>query len=55
MTFDLGDNKQVIVSAGHLKLWAFGGKLGVDLTPELQEAIGLAMFQTGRKERRERR
>lgn len=51
-TFDLGDGKQFIVGIGRAKIWAHGGGLGVDLTPEQQQEIGLTMWQLGRKAKR---
>jgi hypothetical protein len=52
MIFHLGGGKEVVVSNERLTVWANRGGVGVDLTPEQQEAIGLAMFRAGRKRRR---
>lgn len=50
-TFDLGDGKQVVIG-GYLKLWAFGGSLGICLTPDQEEEIGLALWHSGRRRKR---
>lgn len=52
MTFDLGNGKQFIVSEGRAMIWAHRGCLGVELTPEQQAEIGLAMWQLARRAKR---
>jgi hypothetical protein len=52
MTFDLGDGRQVVVANGRLMLWANRGCLGVQMTLEQQEELGLTMWAMARKARR---
>lgn len=53
VTFDLGNGKQVIVANGRLMLWANRGCLGVQMTPEQMQDVGLALWQIGRKMNRQ--
>jgi hypothetical protein len=47
--FDLGDGKQVVLGHGRIQLWVNRGCLGVELTPDQEKEIGLAMWQSGRR------
>jgi hypothetical protein len=56
MTVDLDNGKQAVVNRDLGKLWlqlfANRGSLGVELTPEQAEEIGLILWQMGRRARR---
>jgi hypothetical protein len=56
MTIDLGEGKQIVLSADLGRLWtqifANRGSLGVELTPEQAMEYGLALWLMGRRERR---
>jgi hypothetical protein len=56
MTVDLDNGKQVVVNRDLGKLWlqlfSNRGSLGVELTPEQAEEIGLILWQMGRRAKR---
>ena len=52
---DVGNGKQIIVSGDrgiHLKIWAYGGSLGLDLTPEVAMQVAGDLIYAVRKARK---
>jgi hypothetical protein len=52
--FDLGDGKQVVIRNERLQIWANKGSIGVEMTPEQMEAIGITLWVMARRIKRAR-
>lgn len=49
MIFDLGNGKQIVIRRGRIMICANKGWLGVELTPEEQRKVGLALVLLAKK------